>query len=106
MHSHKTDINDAAFSRSVLDAPLGKLMDEQKTKVDFDTGAAFRKIVHDAGTDTAGALRDYIYFVVHRKTFTDMQIDEAKAKRERLFCTVPIDVPLGARPSPTPRATQ
>lgn len=91
------DPNAVAFSRASLGAPMGKLLDELKTKVDPDTSLAFRRMAHDAGTDTAGALRDYVYKVVHGKTFTDMQIEEAKAKRDRLFCTGSNEGLIGTR---------
>lgn len=76
-----------AFSRSIGGNPMGKLLDELKTKVDPDTALAFRKKVHDAGTDSASAIRDFIYNVVHGETYTDMCIREAKINRDRLFGT-------------------
>lgn len=79
-----------ALSRTGMVAPMGTLIDELKTKVDPDTAAAFRKLVNEAGTDIAGALRDWVYLKVHGRTFTDIQLDEAKAKRDRLFGTGPI----------------
>lgn len=90
------DADDAAFARAALDNPMGKLLDELKTKVDPETGLAFRRIAHDMGTDTAGLLRDFVYNVSHGKTFTDMQIDAAKVKREQLFGTGSLGAPMGA----------
>jgi len=78
------------FGRTGSLAPMGTLIDELKTKVDPDTAAAFRKLVHDAGMDTSGALRDWVYFVVHGKTFTQMQADAVQSKRAALFGKGPI----------------
>jgi hypothetical protein len=75
------------FSRTGIDNPMGKLGDPIKTDVDFDTGAAFRKMTNEAGTTTAGLLRDFIYLQVHGKTFSDMVNDAAKVKRDRFFGT-------------------
>jgi len=80
-----------AFARTGSLAPMGTLIDELKTKVDPDTAAAFRKLVHDANMDTAGALRDWVYMLVHGKTFTQMQMDAVKVKRQALFGTGPIE---------------
>jgi len=80
-----------AFARTGSLAPMGTLIDELKTKVDPDTAAAFRKLVHDAGMDTAGALRDWVYMLVHGKTFTEIQMDAVKVKRQALFGTGPIE---------------
>ena len=79
-----------ACSRTGMVAPMGTLIDEVKTKVDPDTAAAFRKLVHEAGTDVAGAMRDWIYLKVHGETYTDICLREAKVKRDRLFGTGPI----------------
>lgn len=81
------NIHEVAFSRVAMCHPMGKLLDELKTKADPETALAFRRIAHDMGTDTAGLLRDFVYNVVHEKTFTDMQIDAAKVKRAQLFNT-------------------
>lgn len=82
-----------AFSRSGMVAPMGTLIDELKTKVDPDTAAAFRIKAHDAGMDTASALRDWVYMLVHGKTYTDICMDAAKVKREALFGTGPNGAP-------------
>lgn len=78
------------FSRTGIVAPMGTLLDELKTRVDPDTALEFRRQVHEAGTDAAGALRDWVYLVVHGKTYTDICLDEAKSKREALFGKGPI----------------
>lgn len=84
-----TDDDCIFFSRTGMDNPMGKLLDELKTKVDPDTALKFRKTVHEAGTDTAGALRDWVYLIAHGRTFTDICLDAAKVKRAKLFGTGP-----------------
>lgn len=81
----------AAFSRSGAVPPMGTLIDELKTKVDPDTALAFRKKVHECGMDASGALRDWVYQVVHGKTYTDICVDAAKTKRDALFGKGPIE---------------
>lgn len=85
--------DESAFSRTGMIAPMGTLIDELKTKVDPDTAAEFRKIVHGAGMDTASALRDFVYNLVHKKTYTDICNDAAKVKRDALFGTGPNGAP-------------
>ena len=84
------------FSRNGLDNPMGTLLDELKTKVDSDTALKFRKLVHAAGTDTAGALRDWVYLIAHGKTFTDICLEAAQVKRAKLFGTGPNEAFSGA----------
>lgn len=76
-------IEDQAFSRTPASA-IGKMLDDLKTKVDPDTALQFQQIVREAGTDVAGALRDYVFSVVHGETFTDMVIREAEIKRDKM----------------------
>jgi len=84
------------FSRTGIDNPMGKLGDPIKTDVDFDTGAAFRKMTHEAGTTPSGLLRDFIYLQIHGKTFSDMVNDAAKVKRDRFFGTGRDGYPMGS----------
>lgn len=83
------------FSRNGLDNPVGKLLDELKTKVDPETALKFRQIVHEAGTDAAGALRDWVYLIAHGKTFTDICLEAAQVKRRKLFSTGPNEAMKG-----------
>lgn len=73
------------FARTGVVGPSGTLISELKTKVDPDTDIAFRRLVVDNGTDVAGALRDYVYLMVHGKTYTSMLADDAKVKHDRFF---------------------
>lgn len=82
---------DNAFARTGSVSPMGTLIDELKTKVDPDTGAAFRQKAHDAGMDTASALRDWVYMLVHGKTFSQIQMDAVQLKREALFGEGPFE---------------
>lgn len=77
------------FSRTGMTAPMGTLIDELKTKVDPDTAAMFRKKVHEAGMDSSSAVRDWVYLIVHGKTYTDICLEAAKVKRASLFGTGP-----------------
>ena len=77
--------DDTPFSRTGMTAPMGALIDELKTKVDPDTAALFRKKVHEAGMDSSSAVRDWVYLMVHGRTYTDICLDAAKVKRAALF---------------------
>ena len=83
------------MSRAGIACPMGKLFGELKTKVDCETDLAFRKLVNEAGTDVAGALRDWIYLKVHGKTFTDLMRDAEQVNRHKLFGTGPDGVLTG-----------
>ncbi|WP_294767171.1 hypothetical protein [uncultured Rhodoferax sp.] len=80
---------DDAFARTGMISPMGTLIDELKTKVDPDTAAAFRRKVNEAGMDSSGAIRDWVYMLVHGKTYTEICLDASKSKREALFGTGP-----------------
>lgn len=85
------DHDDIAMSRTGMVGPMGTLIDDLKTKVDPDTGAAFRKLCAEADMDHSSAIRDWVYLKVHGKTYTEMLVDAAKTKRERLFGKGPIE---------------
>jgi hypothetical protein len=68
------------FSRTGVQSPIGPLTEPVGTKVDIDTKEAFARIAVEAGTDTAGAIRNYICKVVHGKTFDDL-VQEASQRR-------------------------
>lgn len=83
--------DDCALSRTGMVGPMGTLIDELKTKVDPDTAAAFRRKVNECNTDPSGAIRDWVYLVVHGKTYTDILLDASKGKRDALFGKGPIE---------------
>jgi len=87
----------SAYGRTGMISPMGPLIDELKTKVDPDTAAKFRKLVHEAGMDNSGALRDWVYRLVHGKTYTEICLDAEKVKRDRLFGTGPIEARLESK---------
>lgn len=87
--------DDIAMSRTGMVGPMGTLIDDLKTKVDPDTGAAFRKLCAEADMDHSSAIRDWVYLKVHGKTYTEMLADAAKTKRERLFGKGPIEALIG-----------
>jgi len=98
MTTEQTDFDDDAFMARAGASPMGLLDECLKTHVDLETAEKFRRKTREAGTDTSGALRDWIYQVVHGKTFTDIQMDAAKSKREALFGTGPALDQKGAKP--------
>jgi hypothetical protein len=69
------------LSRTGTHSPIGTLIAEVKTKVDPDTEAAFRRICAEAGTDAAGALRNYVCKVVHGKTYDQMVVEASQRRR-------------------------
>lgn len=76
--------NRVQFMRTGSVAPMGTLLGELGTKVDMDTAAAFRQRCKASNTDVAGALRNYVYKVVHGKTYEQLCI-EASQRRESLL---------------------
>lgn len=91
MTTQQTEPDDDTLSAYARTGMAIGLLDEcLKTHTDHETAEKFRRIAREAGTDTSGALRDWVYKVVHGKTFTDMQFDAAKNKREELFGTGPV----------------
>ncbi len=94
---HHDEDHVAFLSRTGMVSPMGTLIDELKTKVDPDTAAQFRRLVNEAGMDSSGALRDWVYMLVHGKTYTEICLDASKGKREALFGTGPIRVTVGSK---------
>jgi hypothetical protein len=74
-----------ALSRSGVANPTGKLDQPMKTHVDIDTEAAFKRMCSEAGMTTSQAMRDWVFKRVHGKTFSEMQVDAEKVKRDRFF---------------------
>jgi hypothetical protein len=89
---------DNALARTGIVAPMGTLDECLKTHIDLGTAEKFRRMAREAGTDTSGALRDWIYKVVHGETFTEMQANAAKSSREALFGTGPVQAQIQAKP--------
>lgn len=85
----QTEEQQHALARTGMVSPMGTLIDELKTKVDPDTAAIFRRKVHEIGSDTSAALRDWVYLVAHGKTYSDLILEASKAKRDALFGTGP-----------------
>jgi hypothetical protein len=84
------------LSRTGTVSPIGTLIADLKTKVDPDTEQAFRRICAEAGTDVAGALRNYVCKVVHGKTFDELAYEQAQRKRLDLQVEGPIGSLIGA----------
>ncbi len=88
---HKTmtdqDAHDeqAHHARTGVISPTGPLTEPLKTFVDFETAEAFRRIANEADMDVSSALRDWVFKLVHQKTFTEMVADAQKVKSAKLF---------------------
>jgi hypothetical protein len=64
--------------------------------VDADTEEAFRRICAEAGTDAAGALRNYVCKVVHGKTFDQLVLEASQRRRLALGLEGPNEALIGA----------
>lgn len=90
------DTQDPLLSRTGIHSPIGTLTEPVKTYVDPDTEQAFRRICAQAGTDAAGALRNYVCKVVHGKTFDEMVLEASQRRRLQLGLEGPIEDLIGA----------
>lgn len=74
--------------------PHGKLDDEAKTKVDGLTLETFREICAAHGTDPSSALRNYIYQVVHGRSYDAMVLthEHVAAQRRAVLFGHPGDI--------------
>lgn len=86
----------ALLSRTGIVSPIGTLTQELKTKVDAETEQEFRRLCANAGTDVAGALRNYVCKVVHGKTFDQLVHEAAQRRRLMLDAEGPIGDLMGA----------
>lgn len=69
------------LSRTGIAPPLGSLEHELKTKVDFDTFEAFKRICAAADSDASKAMRNYVYKVVHQRTFDELCFEASQRRR-------------------------
>lgn len=69
------------LSRTGIAPPLGSLEHELKTKVDLDTFEAFKRICASADSNASNAMRNYVYQVVHKKTFDEMLFEASQRRR-------------------------
>lgn len=86
------DSDSPHFSRTGFVGPFGPLMQPVKTLVDFDTDLMFRQKCHEAGTDVATALRNYIYKVARGETYEELCFHAAKVRAQSLLLEGPIAV--------------
>lgn len=84
------------LSRTGVASPIGSLTEDVGTKVDADTKDAFKRICNEAGTDAAGAIRNYVCKVVHGKTFDELVLESSQRRRLALGLEEAVGVPLGA----------
>lgn len=87
---------DPLLSRTGIVSPLGTLTEDLKTKLDCDTAETFRRVCAEAGTDVAGALRNYVCKVVHGKTFDELSFEASQRRRLLLNAEGPIGGLVGA----------
>lgn len=66
-----------AFARGIS-GPLGKLTEEQKTKIDPITVELWQKHCANTRTKPAELLRDFIYLTVHRKTYRQLVLEKSE----------------------------
>lgn len=83
--------------RTGMVSPIGTLTEDLKTKVDVDTEQAFKRICAEAGTDVAGALRNYVCKIVHGKTFDELVLEASQRRRLLLAVEGPIGAPKAPR---------
>lgn len=83
------DDDSQAFARTGMVSPVGPLTEPLKTFVDFETAEIFRRKCNEADMDISSALRDWVFKLVHQKTFTEMVADAHKVKSAKLFGTGP-----------------
>lgn len=69
------------MSRTGVQSPIGSLTEDLGTKVDQETKEAFRRVCREAGTDAAGAIRNYVCKVVHGKTFDELVQEQNQRRR-------------------------
>lgn len=95
--STQDDSNDDApmFSRASVNGPFGNLEHRISTDVDGETFLMFTQMVREAGTDRAGAVRDWVYMIARGQTYTDFMRHAEKVNRDKLFGTGPMQVLKG-----------
>ncbi len=69
------DCDTPMFARGVV-GPLGKLDCDLKTKVDEHTDALFRSHCAMAKSDPSAVLRDCVYALVHKRTYSQMVVEK------------------------------
>lgn len=91
------DYNDDSlmFSRAAVNGPFGNLEHRISTDVDGETFLMFNKAVKEAGTDRAGAVRDWVYLIARGQTYTEFMRHAEKVNRDKLFGTAPMQVLKG-----------
>jgi hypothetical protein len=84
------------LSRTGTHCPFGALTEDMKTKVDPETAERFRQLSVAGGRDVSGQLREYVYWLVHGKQFTDLCIEDLQRRRLNLMPEGHVRVPIGA----------
>lgn len=79
--------DDIREARPGVSSSTGKLDQKLSTTVDIDTEAAFKRKCAFAGTNISEAMRDWVFLQVHGRTFSEMQAESAKVRRDAFFGT-------------------
>ena len=83
------------FARGIA-GPLGKLTCDAKTKIDEVTYELWLQQCSARGQDTASALRDCIYALVHGKTYRQMVLEKINHDAKRIDAMTQLIGPFGA----------
>lgn len=83
------------YARGIA-GPLGKLICAVKTKVDEVTFDLFLKHCAALRMDASSVLRDYIYLVVHRRTYRKMVMEKINHEAQCAEALVKLIGPIGA----------
>ena len=82
------------FARGIA-GPLGKLTCDAKTKIDEVTYELWLQQCSARGQDTASALRDCIYALVHGKTYRQMVLEKINHDAKRIDAMTQLIGPFG-----------
>ena len=88
--------NDAPLFARGIAGPLGKLTCDAKTKIDEVTNELWLQQCSARGQDTASALRDCIYALVHGKTYRQMVLEKINHEAKRIDAMAQLIGPFGA----------
>ena len=95
IHDAQPDDELPLFARGIA-GPLGKLTCDAKTKIDEVTYELWLQQCSARGQDTASALRDCIYALVHGKTYRQMVLEKINHDAKRIDAMAQLIGPFGA----------
>jgi len=71
-----TDYDDTPMLARGIAGPLGKLTEEQKTKIDSITQELWLQYCASIRSNPATLIRDFIYMTVHKKTYRQLVMEK------------------------------